>query len=447
MSTIKLSSKSADDGSNACETSREVSLSKFLTDPALTDILLEGTDGVRIPANRCLMAARSDVFYNMLLGGFSESTKRIIPIGYKGTVLQAIVEYVVTDRAIILEGADGDGDVDRIHSLVSLTGAAMYFGLPLLCQKAVDALSESLKKNPHLALPTFQAFQQERPCDANVKTVATSYLSFYSIEEVEKDAVSVLSASILEEILKDKECPIDEYHLFQILQVWAGEDDARKSLASDLVKHIKLEWIDPNLLCTGVAGSGLVSPSMLMEAYKNQALAAQAKDNRIFKRVRSLSVWKQSGLDTTTSEDMEGDLLDYSPMTSGVHTWTMELEEDAQASWFGVVLAGKTFDLGCFLGKQEGAWMLGSNGQRANGTQLFDADRPTFSQRSRVTLTLNLSEHREDGGCLEASIDGGNPFVVFDHMRDHLGEQGEGFLPAVSRPRRVRLLEITKLRN
>lgn len=42
-------------------------MKNILTDETLHDVILEGTDGVKIHANRVMLAARSKVFHRMLV--------------------------------------------------------------------------------------------------------------------------------------------------------------------------------------------------------------------------------------------------------------------------------------------------------------------------------------------------------------------------------------------
>ncbi|CAB9523874.1 expressed unknown protein [Seminavis robusta] len=131
------------------EITRDACIASFLTDEGLCDITLKGKDGVSVNANRFWLAARSRVFRSMLLGEFSEAKKDVIPLGYNGCVLKALVEYIVTDRALVLEneGQESDGE------LVSLMAAAMFFELPGLCEKLLITFPVHCESNLHPQLP------------------------------------------------------------------------------------------------------------------------------------------------------------------------------------------------------------------------------------------------------------------------------------------------------
>lgn len=53
-------------------------LRALFTDPSLSDVNLKGTDGVLVHANRCILAARSQVFRNMLYGDFLEAGESVV---------------------------------------------------------------------------------------------------------------------------------------------------------------------------------------------------------------------------------------------------------------------------------------------------------------------------------------------------------------------------------
>jgi BTB/POZ domain len=80
-------------------------LASLLTNEALNDVKLKGTDGVEVPASRFLLAARSHIFRAMFFSEFQEAKSPVVELGFQGNVLQAVVEYIVTDSAEIITAA------------------------------------------------------------------------------------------------------------------------------------------------------------------------------------------------------------------------------------------------------------------------------------------------------------------------------------------------------
>ncbi|KAL3909546.1 MAG: hypothetical protein SGARI_002551, partial [Bacillariaceae sp.] len=150
------------------ETPLDAVLATFLQDDQLKDVTLQGTDGVQVRANKYVLASRSKVFRQMLLGGFSEAERDVIELEYEGKVLQAVVEYIHTDSAHILnlkkrkeqEDETRDGS---ISTLVSLSAAAGFYNLPGLCNKVYDILKSTTEEEPALAFQLLAASRAEGP--------------------------------------------------------------------------------------------------------------------------------------------------------------------------------------------------------------------------------------------------------------------------------------------
>ena len=136
------------------EISREAALERLLTDESLSDVTLRGTDGAKVSANRCLLAARSDVFRALLYGNFAEGGESIVSIGYTGSVLEAVVEYIYTDHPTFLAPAE---DTKDPRTAVAIVDAAQYFHLPGLSQKAKEITMEEMKSNPPMAFEYLSA--------------------------------------------------------------------------------------------------------------------------------------------------------------------------------------------------------------------------------------------------------------------------------------------------
>jgi BTB/POZ domain len=285
-------------------------LASFLTDEELNDVILKGTDGVEVPANRFLLAARSKVFRAMLFSKFREATSPAVQLGFQGNVLRAVVEYIVTDSAEMLkknkkrkgtEETNPPYDFKNIVSLVSLMEAASYFHLPELGKLVFALLEHILNKWPSLSMSTLQACQMAGPTIASELTdTALQHVRALHFKMITTCQVSCLSADILETILKDNDMRMTEYELFQILQQWSagvgnppsGQSD-RHATAAKLSQYIAFEKIDPLHLSTTVTDSGLVTSEKLLEVYKNQALAFSAKEKSqaMFSTYRTVGNW------------------------------------------------------------------------------------------------------------------------------------------------------------
>jgi hypothetical protein len=241
----------------------------------------------------------------------------------------------------------------------------------------------------------------------------------------------------------------------------------RKAVARDLiVKYIRLESIDPPKLATSVTNSGLVTQEQLLHAFYQQAMVAYRHYGVAYQRPRNTTAfWKKSLCDVFTSRDDEfkDDVLQYSPMKSGIHQWILLVEESGDCTWLGLSMSNlcDTFaeDVDDDDDMQDRNWVYGSDGEAFHGgviqPQPFSgsgskniSNRPGFSSGSRITMTLNLRSKDPGNGTLFASVNGGDAFTIFDNLRRHVqAHEGEGYLPCVSMntPGRVRLIDIRHL--
>jgi BTB/POZ domain len=298
-------------------------LASFLTDDDLHDVKIKGSDGVEVPANRFLLAARSTIFKAMFFGKFKEAKSPAIKLCFPSDVLRAVVEYIVTDSAEILnmrDSAEIGSEKKRkkrkstkgtdetkppysfknIELLVSLAEAASYFNLPELGKRVVALLEHLLLHWPCLSFAILQACRMAGPTiDSKLTDSAVRHVRALPFEKISTDQISCLSAEVLETVLKDEKMEITEYERFQILQQWTEAvggfpsiQNERHARAASLSQHIMFERIDPIHLSTTVATSELVTSEKLSEVYKNQALAfaSQAKSQAMFKANR-MGTW------------------------------------------------------------------------------------------------------------------------------------------------------------
>jgi hypothetical protein len=450
--------------SNESEITREEAIRNLLMDEDLSDLLLVGTDGVAVRSNRCMLASRSKVFRGMLYGDFSEASSSSVSLGYKGKILQTVVEYIYTDKCEILN----ECNIELARTVVSLADAANYFDLPKLSQKAKVLACSKIREQPSLACVLLDEYSGVGGVTSEIEEYARQTIrSHPSILLDQSTAISSLSPALLETIIQDKKIDANEHTLFRILECWANADDdemsnsmsgepldaaesqhiERREAAKQMTHHIRLERIDPNHLSTTVTSSGLATRDQLFEAYKLQALDLRKHGISLFdaRRLERL-VWKKSN---NTIAYPPLDFLSCSPLTSGIHEWTIEIGKQSQSfgsAVLGVVFADTTRTEGLLglPGPQSVGWFYYGN----EGCCLHDGkwrySLPKFERGgSEVTFMLDLRE--ETGGTLSASVDENPSFVLFRGMlsqlreREALGEGLGGLTPVAGFHRGVKL--------
>ena len=432
------------------EPSRFEMLSNLLTNEAFHDVKLEGTDGFQVGANRCALSARNEVFEKMLFGSFQESKSDVVKIGFNGSTLQAIVEYIHTDDATIFQKAPKEKSdavtqvfTDYILALPSLLEAADYFGLCGLRRKIFESALKSVRLCPSLSFALIEASRNEGPSlpETLVKRAYTA-IRHNTYKVVESCAVTILTVPVLTELLQSDNTGFDDYQLFALLKQWVEGSKSneaslqnRKDVGPELMKHIDLRQIDIEFLSDSVASSGLASIEQLAEAYKEHALSTKPEpdedeyeyedgDYPKKKPRLTIPVWKSSKAHVIAPYNDNGDdeFLDVDPIKSGIVRWTIEFRSTDRVEFFCGVKNGDNY-----FGLNE----FGSVALR--GRKHCDVDDISgfdFGNGGQLTMTLNLLANEEENGTLSFSINDGDTNRIVSNMREDLKGDG-GFTPFI----------------
>jgi hypothetical protein len=206
-------------------------------------------------------SVRSAVFFVILFGDFVEAKQTIVELGYSTEGLEAVVQYIYTDAADILGLEKKASDESFVRTMLSLIGAAAYFGLPELCKKATYFASSSIKNNTVVWFAACGSLGALALADSALEESALEHIRANPKKLLEGEAIALLIESQVEKVLKDEKLEADEYTLFRILQAWGsaheekdgGGQDAtaadvptsRKRTAEHMSKYISLERISP----------------------------------------------------------------------------------------------------------------------------------------------------------------------------------------------------------
>jgi hypothetical protein len=450
-------------GASSTEITLKSALRTLFTDPSLSDVNLEGTDGLMVHANRCILAARSQVFRDMLFGDCLEADNNAVRLGYDSEILKSVVEYCLTDDAELIRlEADKACDAKRARKVVELARAANYFDLPKLKCKVESWAYSQMGANASLACYFLDearaSFDSSTEC---IDEFAWKIIQSQPSEALFKDdAVTAVSQLVLESILKDGEIKATELTLFRALVLWTNANshldklhasslhEKHQRVAEDMTKHLLLEKISPVNLLKIVEPSGLVTTDQLLQAYRSQAIMLEPQTPNIFKRMRhnKSANWQSSGNDVinciTASHSVDLLQRDMVIRSGKCKKWMIKVEVDCEFIWIGVASTAHEISHSKWLGKQAGGWVYGSNGSACHATGLnngpYTAEFQTFSCGTEITMNLDL----RGSGTLEATV-AGKSFILFSNMLDAFGEDEEvGFLPAISltKPGKVRFI-------
>jgi hypothetical protein len=434
------------------EANLDCAIRNLLSNTSFSDVNLQGTDDMTIPAHRAILAARSQVFEKLLFGSFTEASDSEIRMGYDGRILQAIVEYCYTDEVAMLgEQTEDPCSLEQIKTVTNLAAAADYFCFPKLHKRVTDWVLLRMDKNKQLALGFLITANNSRTAPellhAAMDTIQNNF-DDCGIKD-SKDFLGYLTPVLLEKIVSNEAIVADEVELFNLVASWAdcncdsrGDESAgntiftrekRKEIASELVeKHICLENIIPSHLRDIVEPSGIVSSEKLLEAYKTHSLSLESEMAPTHTKTKR-ECWESSNQRdfTCTNETHGTELLQGRQMRSGIHSWSIKVVKMSDGCWFGVALATDPPDRNAWLGSLTGGWVFDSNGDACHAYPLQPrkTSHLLYGEGSVVKFRLDLTLQ----GTLSASVDGGEECLLFDNML-MIGEEkaDRSFVPAVS---------------
>lgn len=426
---------------NTSPTSVASALRLVLENPVLSDVEIHATDGTRLSAHRIILASRSQVFMQLLAGGFSEAKSTVVDLGFEGDVLKAMLEYCYTDEVSFIS-PEKDCEESMVPVVIGIASAADYFALPKLCEQVVDWSTAQMKKNPALAwsfLVEAESSSHAEVWSARARQVMSCHTE--TCLSLGQDRLGGISLWALEQVASDDDMPVDETELFNLIASWkssVADDDnnnnsrKRKADAAGLVsRHVCLDRMTASDLATVVAPSELATSSQLLEAYKALAAGAEAAGFRTAACLRGPR-WETSQLASYQSTEAAqiNELLDCKPMKKGKHRWSIEVTTMCLSMWVGLAnISSGAIDRTIFLGHYQHGWMYGRDGSKCHAANREHDVLPDFDEGDILTFTLDLSGPI----CLKVCVNNDEEKTMFDH--DKLiptGGDAYAFVPAVS---------------
>lgn len=347
------------------EISIETAFKKFLTDEKLCNVTLRGTDGKLVRGNRHALASRSEYFYKLLLGDFKETSEDVVDIGFKGDVLQAIVEYICTNTVSLLAQplrlADGNGNGNgnsnaMVDLIVELVRAAMVFGLTKLLDHVQKYCVHWTQGKPEMTFYVWTALH-ESGIEANIiKENALKLVRPSPAQILQGQPFFDLGSFSLEAILCDDEMNMTELERFGLLKDWVDnqQKEIEKTQILQLTSLIKLDCIKPKDLTDIVAPSKMVTESQLLAAFRAQALRSGHNDVELMQYRCSYS-WEGSQNAVLSSAGWKSSKLACPPMKDGIWKFSIKVERGGGIC-LGVVSASISTPDGCWYSGAQGVW-------------------------------------------------------------------------------------------
>eukprot|EP00581_Thalassiosira_minuscula_P028243 CAMPEP_0183758066 /NCGR_PEP_ID=MMETSP0739-20130205/6153_1 /TAXON_ID=385413 /ORGANISM="Thalassiosira miniscula, Strain CCMP1093" /LENGTH=405 /DNA_ID=CAMNT_0025995597 /DNA_START=350 /DNA_END=1567 /DNA_ORIENTATION=+ len=260
-----------------------------------TDLHLLGSDGLRVPAFRTILACQSSVLHKMLYGNFEESKSDVVKLGYSGDVLKALVDFCITDDVLLFNGRM---DENAARDIVQLIACAHFLNMPHLQDKAQNLVDALLEAHKSLAGIIYDEASICGEPTESVKEGALAVVKEYPEETLLSNPHS-LRPAVLSELISDDGMMCEEIILFRVLEKWATAEievgttrvddtvEDRVSIAKDLAaEHIRFTSIQPTDLIGTVKESCIVDEKMIFEALASQAVSAEKELGARFSKER-----------------------------------------------------------------------------------------------------------------------------------------------------------------
>ncbi|CAB9527837.1 expressed unknown protein [Seminavis robusta] len=395
-----------------------------LADEKYCDVSLRGNDnGELIRASRIALSVRSPFFAVMFENeNFKETKQDIVSIAFSSTLLKAIVEYIYTDNPSFLNkmtnSPPSDAEIEitpefmesKFHSLVSLTEAAVYFGLPGLCQKTQTCLSTLLTESHALAFAILAASKQVGP-------VISEELTTQAIEIFDDVRSDVLNKVVLG--------GIDAITLKAVIQdnsLWKNH-----AWRSEAVFRVLPAWCESNPSTPNETKEGRQEEAMIM--WKDEGLGFVQPETQKF-------LWYQVDPRPEAEARLNTLLFCIGPfLLGGKYQWEFNKKFDSQNlgsnSWLGIIKTTTRWSESECKGRRFG--IMGDNGTSwSDGVCTQLGPDTIFGIGSHhIIMALDLTSSNGDNGTLSITINDRAPIVISSNLRGHLEGPLVGFVPVV----------------
>jgi hypothetical protein len=269
----------------------------------MTDVHLVSRDGLTVPANRFVLAARSPVFGKMLYGGFREASSNHVELEYDARLLEVIVHYCNTETVPVSSVLHDSGKVDDVDEaqmrfLVDLVRAADYLQLLGLEGFVTRRIRYLMTRNLSLAIVVFdQADAASELHGAALQVLETRPYAVFGEALGSRGAavgIECLSEGRIAGFFKSSSIAAGELFLFHLLQQWyehhrpppssqhCSATAAKKEIkvletALQCCRYIQLVNIEPSVLLDTVSSCPFCPPEMVFSAIAQQALQASQR--------------------------------------------------------------------------------------------------------------------------------------------------------------------------
>jgi hypothetical protein len=254
------------------------------TDEIFNDVCLTGVDGGSIQASRTILSMRSQFFKRMFFGDFRESHLVNVPLLFRSSTLEHIVQYCYSDEV----GADSND----ARGMVRLRSAADFFGLPNLHYATTDRLVSLVVAKPGLACTVLDELSALGEAGGKFSEIVLGVIQALGRAALLPDGelgICACSPSVLATILSEEVVGTNDALIVSCLRRWetrkhedeetpelvvVGED--HRTIGREISSRVRLSSIAPSALAD-LLRSDLFNRDQVYEAFKEYALLAEEK--------------------------------------------------------------------------------------------------------------------------------------------------------------------------
>eukprot|EP00698_Gefionella_okellyi_P011515 TRINITY_DN303_c0_g1_i3.p1 TRINITY_DN303_c0_g1~~TRINITY_DN303_c0_g1_i3.p1 ORF type:complete len:532 (-),score=141.64 TRINITY_DN303_c0_g1_i3:211-1806(-) len=234
------------------------------------DIVLEVGDEDpprKLHAHRAILAASSDYFNALLMGGYKEAKQTIIPVKeVDPDAFELVLEFIYKGQAEI------SSDIALgVHAIAT---RFQVEGLKLAAEKCIAA---SMSKDQVVAL-----LDSARQWDAPyVVQQCVEYIVKHANQVFKSGDLTLLPKDILLQLVSDDKLSADEISIFRGLMRWAEKnrgEQSMKEVLEPLLGHVRYGYIEPEDLRTYVMPAQVVPSEWILESLLFQTAPVEGEE-------------------------------------------------------------------------------------------------------------------------------------------------------------------------
>ena len=242
----------------------------LLNDPEYCDVKIESSDGLTIPANKTVLASRSQYFRGYFTN--LESHTRRVEMPFTKHVLDKLIVY--------LHSGEADCESLELGQLLELMDLLTQVGLSTERTSLENHVMKNIDEENYFLSDCLKGLRTS--LQRGLKTIELKLLAYLgdSLPWISQmDEVGSLSKPLVMRLLQEKEKePSQTIHRFRVLKTWLAVNSADGAMIDKAHQMFDLDHFTAAELATDVKRSGLFWSSQIIDRL---AEICQEKDDEL----------------------------------------------------------------------------------------------------------------------------------------------------------------------